>query len=74
MHLGMLARNSSLVSTTPSIPIELFLVIAVVCVVYCALFGLVVAVGNARGSLVRHFFFGAFLPTFAYSLARLATI
>lgn len=35
---------------------------------------MVVAVGIVQGSLVRHFLFGAFLPTAAYSLARLATI
>ena len=74
MHLAMLARNSSLVSATPDIPIEIFAALAAICLIYCAVFGLVVAVGVTRGSLVRHFCFGAILPAFAYSLARVAAI
>ena len=37
--------------------------------IYSITFGLVVAVGMPRGSLIRHFVYGVFLPTVAYSLA-----
>lgn len=36
---------------------------------YSAAFGFIVAVGVTRGSLVRHFAYGALLPAFAYGLA-----
>lgn len=74
MHLSMLARNAGTINLTPDIPIAIVVSIAVISLAYCATFGLVVAVGVVKGSLVRDFCFGAILPAFAYSLARLATI
>ncbi|MDD9996553.1 MAG: hypothetical protein OXQ89_02285 [Rhodospirillaceae bacterium] len=36
---------------------------------YSVLFGAIVAFGLPKGSLVRHFVYGALLPAFAYGLA-----
>lgn len=74
MHLAMIARSSALIESTPDIPAEVYFAIVFVFLIYCGVFGLMVAVGDVRGSIVRHFLLGAFLPAFAYSLARLATI
>ena len=74
MHLSMLARNIGAINETPDIPTEILVAIMFVGLAYCVAFGLVVAVGIVKGSLVRHFCFGAILPAFAYSLARLATL
>lgn len=46
-----------------------FRVVLILIPIYSSVFGLVVAAGVKKGSLIRHFVYGAFLPTLAYSLA-----
>ncbi len=46
-----------------------FRAVLVLIPIYSSVFGLVVAAGVKKGSLIRHFVYGVFLPTLAYSLA-----
>ena len=49
----------------------LFLLIAIL--VYSSVFAMIVAFGIRTGSLVRHFGYGAMLPTFTYLVAGLVS-
>ena len=49
----------------------LFLLIAIL--VYSSVFATIVAIGIRTGSLVRHFIYGATLPTFTYLVAGLVS-
>ena len=73
MHLSMIAKNVVVIEQTPDIPLPILGAMATVSLLYCAVFGLIEAVGSVKGSLMRHFCLGALLPAFAYALARLAT-
>lgn len=44
-------------------------IVLVLVLTYSIVFGLIVAAGIPKGSLIRHFAMGVFLPTLAYSLA-----
>ena len=53
------------------IPIGFFFVLATI-IIYSLTFGLTVVASIPKSSLIRHFVYGVLLPTFAYSMARIA--
>ena len=70
LHLAVLLRESTQVYFLPTLEFALFTGVVVLFV--CALFGLLISVGVAKGSLVRHYLYGVILPVITYVLGSQA--
>lgn len=70
LHLAMVLRQATQLVFNPTW--QLAIVTGAVILVLSAIYGLLISLAVAKGSLVRHYLYGVFLPVLTYLLSSQA--